>query len=770
MKKILLGLFLQIISIVLFVFPSKALAFSTNMEASVVIGQENFTDYLPGIGPNRLGTSPIRGLFVDPNGRLIIADGSNHRVLIFNEVPTSNGHSADIVLGQPDFYSNVANNGGRSSRSLYTPTALYSDGNKLFILDSGNGRILIWNTFPAQNYQPADIVVGKESMESFVASCSASSVGASGNANGLWIHEGKMLVSDNARRRVLIWNSIPTTNGIAADVVLGQESMTSCNAPSATSASSLNSPRGIMVDKNGRLFIVDGTNSNRVLMWNSIPTTNNVAAETVLGQNDFSSNTVNNTSWGMDIPIAVYSTGERIFVGANNHMRVMIWNYIPSINGSKPDIVIGQPDFQSFTPNNGGVSSKSMRFPHVPFVYGNRLLVSDSGNSRVLIFDNVVNPPTVGVGASPQSIENGQVRFSGSTSVDNPYSISNVEFAVNGGEWTNASSTDGSFDSTSEEYFFDFDPTLNQPNDSWGNIIEGYTVRIRSTNNNTDVKDRLFYFTPFVVNSPSDGAVTDNSYPSFEFSVNRQRLNMHDGLEKYQIMIKKGGSESQANWETLIDNIPIDFRSVKNNRDNLQWGTWGHLDTDNGVYETNNLYATYQNDSSTIKVYSKTPMSGSYEWKVVAVDKSGNRQETEAREILVNAPYTGVNTYNFPLAVLNISGLGNPRLNVFDILSIKRNYYTYSVNPVFYGIAWSGARVTLKLTDINCKADCSKTYATVANEESRFGINIPKGDLKYGGKYIVSLSSYLEGKYSQLPPFSLGIGALSYTTNAEVKN
>ena len=39
---------------------------------------------------------------VTPNGKLVVTDSENHRVLIWNALPTANGQPADLVLGQAD--------------------------------------------------------------------------------------------------------------------------------------------------------------------------------------------------------------------------------------------------------------------------------------------------------------------------------------------------------------------------------------------------------------------------------------------------------------------------------------------------------------------------------------------------------------------------------------------------------------------------------------------------------------------------------------------
>ncbi len=734
------------------------------MSASVVIGQSNFTSSSANQGGTATAStlSSPKGVFVDPNGRLIIADPGNHRVLIWNSVPTSNNTSADLVLGQADFTSSNANRGGTTAaNTLNNPYGVFSDGTKLVIVDRTNHRVLIWNTFPTSNGQSADVVVGQSDMTTGTTGA-CNTVGLDDPDEGVWIYNNKLIVSSKDDRRVLIWNSVPTTNGASADVVLGQADFISCGTPITVSSSSMNQPRGIAVDQNGKLYIVD-SERDRVLVWNSVPTTNNQAADIVIGQDDFTSST-GGTSASRFQPdqSGIAKDGNRVFIADRVNNRVAIFNSLPSSNGASADIVVGQSGFSGSSSNGGGsISASGLSLPEMVFAKNNKLFVSDTGQHRVLIYDNLLKPPGLTLNNAPEGRENNQVRLKGTATVDSPYTVKNVEFSVNGGSFSGATATDGGFDETSEEYYFDFTPTSNQPKDSSGNLIDGYTVRVKSTNNNTDVTDRLFYFSPFDLQGPADNTTLTTGYPFFEFSVNKQRLNLQDILTKYQVQVRKGGSDSSANWETLIDDIPIDFRSVKNERTNKQWEVWGHLDTNNGVYETDKFYATYSDESSRVKVYSKVnTMSGTYQWKIVAVDKSGHNQETGTRNLFINATSTATTNY-FPLAVLNISGLGNPFLNSYNLSNIKSTCYTSSSNPIFYGIAWTNSKVTLKLTDQKCTTDCIKTYSTTANAESSYGINVPKGDLSYGKKYTANLSVALEDKYNELPQFTLSIGGLN---------
>src|SRR5262249_31148775 len=98
--------------------------------------------------------------------RLFVADAGNDRVLVWNSIPTHNGQPADVVLGQPDQYSDVVT----STNDLFTPNLAQSaadvtptpislawDGVNLYVTDPSNYRILVFT--PAQpDIQPNGVV------------------------------------------------------------------------------------------------------------------------------------------------------------------------------------------------------------------------------------------------------------------------------------------------------------------------------------------------------------------------------------------------------------------------------------------------------------------------------------------------------------------------------------------------------------------------------------------------------------------------------------
>ncbi|MFM2124142.1 MAG: hypothetical protein RL328_593, partial [Acidobacteriota bacterium] len=187
------------------------------------------------------------------NGKLFVADAQNHRVLIWNSIPTTNEQPADIVLGQANMTASeeldpIKKNITIAADSLLTPTSVSSDGVRLFVTDLGLNRVLIWNTIPTRDHQPADLVIGQPDMTESLSNnvqklCKPVDANKDGqddkDANGNLIYpfrcaktlnfprfalsDGKRLfVADGGNDRVLIYNSIPSANAAAADVILGQ--------------------------------------------------------------------------------------------------------------------------------------------------------------------------------------------------------------------------------------------------------------------------------------------------------------------------------------------------------------------------------------------------------------------------------------------------------------------------------------------------------------------------------------------------------------------
>ncbi|KKP81951.1 MAG: NHL repeat containing protein, partial [Candidatus Moranbacteria bacterium GW2011_GWF1_35_5] len=118
------------------------------INADTVVGQDNFDNTAPNSAdPRSNGLYTPRSSIII-NNKLFIIDTNNHRILIYNTIPTTDGVAADVVIGQTDFLTATS---GTSSTKLKNPSGIYSDGTKLFVSDMSNNRILIYNTIPTTN-------------------------------------------------------------------------------------------------------------------------------------------------------------------------------------------------------------------------------------------------------------------------------------------------------------------------------------------------------------------------------------------------------------------------------------------------------------------------------------------------------------------------------------------------------------------------------------------------------------------------------------------
>lgn len=151
--------------------------------------------------------------------KLAIADRSNNRVLIWNSLPTTTNQPADIVLGQANFTSNTANNGGRSNKSLANPEdVFFTASGQLIVTDYTNHRTLIWNSVPTNNFAPADLVIGQSDFTSATQGSSTTDYVKMSYPNTISIIDNSLLITGN--NKVMIWDNFPTSNGQAANRIV----------------------------------------------------------------------------------------------------------------------------------------------------------------------------------------------------------------------------------------------------------------------------------------------------------------------------------------------------------------------------------------------------------------------------------------------------------------------------------------------------------------------------------------------------------------------
>jgi hypothetical protein len=380
--------------------PMANAALSTNVSADVVIGQPDMLSDMPnhGISPVLTANDQMylpRAPFFD-GSKFFVTDMLNNRVLIYNSIPTSNGASADVVVGQPDMTSNSPDQGGSSpsANTLEAPAAVFSDGSKLIILDGGNNRVLIYNSIPTSNNASADVVIGQPDMTSDAINQGSSAAANTLNAPSSLFFDGKKLfVSDWENNRILIFNDLPTTNNASASLVIGQQDLTSssANQGGSVAANTLDHPNGIWGSEK-KLYIADQYNQ-RVLIYNTIPVSNNASADVVVGQPYMTSNGENQggsvAANTMLYPTHVFPYGPKMLVLDGGNSRLLVFNSIPTSNNANADVAIGQPNLVSGDPDQGGdTDANTLYNPRGLMVANSKLIIGDYYNNRVLIYNS----------------------------------------------------------------------------------------------------------------------------------------------------------------------------------------------------------------------------------------------------------------------------------------------------------------------------------------------------------------------------------------------
>lgn len=351
-----------------------AISLSNGQAAKVVVGQASFTSSAAALSATGLST-PYSSVSVS-GSQLYISDYGNNRVLVFNGIPTSNGASAVYALGQPNLITNTA---GVSATTMSGPQSPVVSGNQLFAAEFNNSRIDIYNAIPTASPGTISVVAGQANNTSSV--CGVSSAASLCLPETVSVAGGKMVVADAGHNRVMIWNSIPTVDGTAANLVLGQPNFTSF--ASGVSATSLNYAGGAWTD--GTRVVVLDTNNNRVLIWKTFPASNGQAADVVLGQTSFTSNAPGTSATTLNAPyegVFVSAAGQLFVVDSRNN-RVLVWNAFPTTNGQAADVVLGQPNF---TTSTTGTSATTLNNPVGVSVSGTQVFVTDQRNNRVLIY------------------------------------------------------------------------------------------------------------------------------------------------------------------------------------------------------------------------------------------------------------------------------------------------------------------------------------------------------------------------------------------------
>ena len=392
--------------------------FTTGQSASTALGVDSTVSATT---PTQIELNNPLGV-VFPGTGPIVADTFNNR-LMFYPPPASwsapgaqFSPSASSQLGQTSFTVNQANqgNGDASAGAFNAPVDLAASATELYVVDSGNNRVLVfpWSTatgvgvaakrvigqldFP---YTGPNLVDGKGF--SLAGNFPA---GAVLDTSATPAH---LYVPDTLNNRILGYKDFTDLqDGQPADLVIGQPDFNRVviNYPSGNKAtptsSSLYLPTSLALDSAGNLYVTD-TGNSRVVRFPAPYASGGKpleSADLVIGQNSFTSYVTDATSATLNSPVGLALTSAGANAAITNSGFLAVSDYAqnrvllfqkPFQSGMSASLVLGQ---SNLTGSGASGAADGLSSPRgVAVDPQDRILVADTGNTRVQIFDQVAN-------------------------------------------------------------------------------------------------------------------------------------------------------------------------------------------------------------------------------------------------------------------------------------------------------------------------------------------------------------------------------------------
>lgn len=407
-------------------------------------------------GPNLVEGRELlspQGIAVDNSVQppiIYIADTFNNRVLAYRYNTTlTQGSFADLVLGQPNRFTNLAEGPGTSlTTGLSLPTGLAVDGQgNLYVADTGDNRVVRYAQPFAQpaGYQFPNLIIGQKSFSTGTANAGGIGPTTLQLNNGSYLGRtgiaidpsGNLWVADIGNNRILRFPASALAAGAnapTADTVVGQQNMitaTAANTPLSTTA--LNHPTGVSFDSSGNMLVSDQLSRGLVF---TAPIGTNAAASIILGL-DATTQPPNASSADAGNPTSVIATAQNVLLVDAAFSRVMIYPTVSQMKNQSfflsPSAleVIGQGTFSGNQANQKlpAPTSGTLSSPVDAATSTTELFVVDSGNNRVIVYPL----GSVGGASSPTgSRVIGQLDF--------PYNAPNL---IVGAEFNLASSSSG---------------------------------------------------------------------------------------------------------------------------------------------------------------------------------------------------------------------------------------------------------------------------------------------------------------------------------------
>jgi hypothetical protein len=325
-------------------------------------------------------------------GKLLVSDTGQNRVFIWNSLPEAEFQSPDITLGQSNASGVGRNAGGKTTAStLMYPSGIWTDGVVLVVADAWNHRVLVWKSFPTQDGQPADLVIGQPNFSGNEPNVAG--IGHPPNARSLnWPYgvfsDGKSLwIADTGNRRVLFYENIPSESYAKADLVIGKANFEERDYDHEDAIW----PYSVKISPEGAMAITD-TQYYRVLLWHNWKDGLTKKADVIIGQESFEANGQNQFGWfpsekslNWCYDSCFYKEG--LWVADTGNSRILWHPTLPTENNASATDLIGQDDFKTGSENKNSIWSTegSYYWPFSLSIDEGILAVADTGNHRIIL-------------------------------------------------------------------------------------------------------------------------------------------------------------------------------------------------------------------------------------------------------------------------------------------------------------------------------------------------------------------------------------------------
>lgn len=350
-----------------------------------------------GPGATQNTTRMPHGLAYDNIGkRLFVSDTTNHRVMVFDVAVIDAGENAVAVLGQLNYTTGAAAAAGATK--LRNPTDLVYDGSRatklLYVSDTGFHRVMVFDVTAIVNGEAAVNVLGQTL---FTGSASATAVNRLKTPDGLEIDAGgqRLFVADSGNNRVMVFDVASVTNGENAVKVLGQVNFTT--GVFGTGSDRLYNSLGVSYDSSRQYLFVSDRNNCRTQVFDVSSIDNGEESIGSVGADEdyfcIVSDSYNVANQILSEHVEYDPTSQKLYVSDTSKHRLMIFD-ASEINANSAVDMLGQtnadgsPAWGKKTINNIDLSVTLKEPEHsIMDSVKHRLYVSDSDNGRVLVFN-----------------------------------------------------------------------------------------------------------------------------------------------------------------------------------------------------------------------------------------------------------------------------------------------------------------------------------------------------------------------------------------------